>query len=187
DRVPATGGGLMLSNHQSNLDPLVIGLSSDRRLNYVARQTLFRFKPLAWLMSSVDAIPIDREGTGLGGLKETLKRIKRGEVVLLFPEGTRTPDGEVRAMKPGFLVIARRARVPLFPVAVDGAFQAWPRQQRFPRPTVVHVEFGEPIWPEEFEKLGDDELLKLVEERIRTCHASARAHRLQAIGRAASD
>ena len=100
--VPATGGALVLSNHQSNLDPVVIGLVCERRLNYVARQTLFRFPPFRWLINSLDAIPIDREGSGLGGLKETLKRLKRGEMVLLFPEGTRTPDGEVHPLKPGF-------------------------------------------------------------------------------------
>ena len=132
--VPQSGGGLVLSNHQSNLDPVLIGLACERRLNYVARTTLFRSAAFRWMVAALDAIPIDREGGGLGGLKETLKRLKRGEMVLLFPEGTRTPDGEVHAIKPGFCAIARRAAVPLVPVALDGAFDAWPRQRRFPRP-----------------------------------------------------
>lgn len=178
--VPKTGGGLVLSNHQSNLDPLMIGLACDRRLNYVARQTLFRFAPFRWLINSLDAIPIDREGTGLGGLKETLKRLKRGEMVLLFPEGTRTVDGEVHVVKPGFCSIARRAGVPLIPVALDGAFDSWPRQQKFPRRAVIHVQFGEPIAPEALEAWNDEQLVAEVERRIRQCHASARAARLRA-------
>ncbi len=180
--VPDRGAALMLSNHQSNLDPILIGLSCDRGLNYVARKTLFRFRPLAWLMTSAGGFPIDREGGGLGGLKETLRRLKQGRIVVLFPEGTRTSDGEVHPLKPGFSAIARRAAVPLVPVAIDGAFDAWPRSWRFPRPAVIHVEFGRPIAPEEVVPLTDDQLVQLVEQRIRACHARARTARLRAMG-----
>lgn len=181
--VPATGGGLVLSNHQSNLDPVLVGLACDRRLNYVARQTLFRFAPLRWLINSLDAIPIDRDGTGLGGLKETLRRLKRGEMVLLFPEGTRTPNGEVQSMKPGFCAIARRAAVPLVPVALDGAYDAWPRQRAFPRRAAIHVQFGTPITPQEIALWTDEQLVAEVERRIRDCHALARGGRQRASGR----
>jgi len=177
--VPETGGALVLSNHQSNLDPMAIGVVCRRRLNYVARKTLFRFPPLRWLMNSLDAISIDREGSGFGGLKETLKRLKRGEMVLLFPEGTRTADGEVQSMKPGFCAIARRAGVPLVPVALDGSFQAWPRNQRFPRRSVIRVQFGEPIEPAAIQAMSDEELLGEVERRIRACHEQARRDRQQ--------
>ncbi len=175
--VPTEGGALMLSNHQSHLDPVLVGLACERRLNYVARTTLFRISPLAWLIDSLDAIPIDREGTGLGGLKETLKRLKRGEIVLLFPEGTRTPDGEVHELKPGFCALAKRAGVPLVPVALDGAFQAWPRTSLLPRPTAVHIQFGPPISAAEIATLDDQQLLAEVDRRIRRCHQSARALR----------
>ncbi len=180
EKVPASGGGLMLSNHQSNLDPVLVGLASDRRLNYVARKTLFRFAPFRWLINSLDAIAIDREGTGLEGLKETLRRLKRGEIVLLFPEGTRTPDGEVHPMKPGFCAVARRSKVPILPVAVDGAFDAWPRQRKFPRRAVIHIQFGDPITPEEIGRLDDEALVAEVERRIRDCHARAQAARHRA-------
>jgi 1-acyl-sn-glycerol-3-phosphate acyltransferase len=180
--VPAAGGGLVLSNHQSNLDPIIVGLVPERRLNYVARQTLFRFAPLRWLLNSLDGIPIDREGTGLGGLKETLRRLKHGELVLLFPEGTRTSDGEVQAIKPGFCALARRSGVPLIPVALDGAFDAWPRQCRFPRRSVIHVQFGPPIEPAEVAALDDEQLVAEVERRIRDCHAQARRSRRRAMG-----
>jgi 1-acyl-sn-glycerol-3-phosphate acyltransferase len=175
--LPKTGGALMLSNHQSHFDPMLVGSASDRRLNYLARQTLFRFPPLRWLINSVDAIPIDREGTGLGGLKETLKRLKRAELVLIFPEGTRTRDGEVASLKPGFVALARRAGVPLLPVGIDGAFQAWPRWRRLPGRAVIHIVFGPPIFPDEISRLEDDALVAEVESRIRICHATARQRR----------
>jgi 1-acyl-sn-glycerol-3-phosphate acyltransferase len=180
--MPAAGGGLVMSNHQSNLDPVIIGLCCERRLNYVARQTLLTFAPLRWLLNSLDTIPIDRDGIGLGGLKETLRRLKRGELVLLFPEGTRTRDGEVQALKPGFCALARRAEVPLVPVAMDGAFDAWPRQRSFPRPAVIHVQFGEPILPAEVKLLSDEQLVQEVERRIRDCHARAQITRRRAAG-----
>ena len=75
--IPTAGGALVISNHQSHLDPILVGLAFDRRLNYVARDTLFGFAPFRWLINSLDAIPIDREGIGLGGLKESLRRLKR--------------------------------------------------------------------------------------------------------------
>jgi 1-acyl-sn-glycerol-3-phosphate acyltransferase len=181
--VPAEGGGLVLSNHQSNLDPILVGLSCERRLNYVARTTLFESRLFRFLVAALDAIPIDREGVGLGGLKETLKRIKRGEMVLLFPEGTRTRDGELKRMLPGFCVIARRAGVPLVPVALDGAFDAWPRQRTLPRPATVHVVWGPPIPPHDVERLSDEELVAEVSRRVRECYRRAREGRLRALER----
>ena len=177
--VPKVGGALVLSNHQSQLDPVLVGLAADRRLNYLARRTLFRFAPFRWLIDSLDAIPIDRDGTGLGGLKETLKRLRNGELVLIFPEGTRTSDGEVAKLKPGFVALARRAGVPLLPVGVDGAYQAWPRGAKLPRRAEIHVVFGQPVTPSEIESWDDHALITEVESRIRTCHAAARRGREQ--------
>jgi 1-acyl-sn-glycerol-3-phosphate acyltransferase len=109
--------------------------------------------------------------------------LKRGEMVLLFPEGTRTPDGEVHPMKPGFCTIARRAGVPLIPVALDGSFEAWPRQRAFPRTAVIHVQYGTPIAPQEIAAWSDEQVVAEVEGRIRQCHALARSGRLRAQGR----
>jgi 1-acyl-sn-glycerol-3-phosphate acyltransferase len=143
-------------------------------MNYIARDTLFRIPLLAPLIRFLDAIPIDREGTGLAGLKETLRRLKRGELVLIFPEGTRTRDGEVAALKPGFISVARRSGVPLIPVGLDGAYQAWPRSAWYPRPGRIAVSVGQPISAEDVGRLSDEDLLVLLEQRLRACHAEAR-------------
>jgi 1-acyl-sn-glycerol-3-phosphate acyltransferase len=148
-----------------------------RRLNYLARKTLFRFGPFGWLIDLVDAIPIDRDGMGLAGLKETLRRLKRGEMVLIFPEGTRSQDGEISPLLPGFVALARRSRAPLLPVGVDGAFEAWPRKAIFPRPATIHVCFGEPISADRIRALSDEELIAEVEARLRACQAEARRSR----------
>ena len=171
--VPAAGGALVLSNHQSNFDPVLVGLACDRRLNFLARQTLFEINGLRQLITALDAIPIDREGTGLAGLKETLRRLKRGELVLIFPEGTRTRDGAVAPLKPGFLRLARRGGVPLVPLAIEGAYAAWPRGQRLPGRAKMRVVFGPPLTPGEIDGLDDAQLVAEIEGRIRACHARA--------------
>jgi 1-acyl-sn-glycerol-3-phosphate acyltransferase len=171
---PATGGALVCSNHQSYFDPPLVGLTCSRRMNYLARDSLMRIPGLSQLIKFLDAIPIDREGGGLAGLKETLKRLKAGELVLIFPEGTRTHDGEVAPLKPGFIAVARRSRVPLVPVGLDGAYQSWPRTARLPRPARLAVVIGQPITPDEVDEMNDEDLLAELEQRILTCHAAAR-------------
>jgi len=177
ENIPAEGGVLIVSNHQSHLDPPLIGIGCPRRMNYLARETLFRFAPFRWLILSVDAIPIDREGIGLGGIKESLKRLKRGEMVLIFPEGTRTADGEIAPFRPGFTVLAARSGAAILPVAIDGAYQAWPRRRKFPRLGRIRVHFGKPIPHEAIAGRDERELLAEVESRVRACHAKIRFSR----------
>ncbi len=177
--VPREQGGLLLSNHQSHLDPVLLGLACDRRLNYLARESLFRFTPFRWLIQSLDAIPIDREGVGLSGLKETLRRLKQAELVLIFPEGTRTRDGQISPLKPGFCALARRGRAPLVPVGIEGAFEAFPRGAPFPLPARLAVVFGEPLTQEDVAGLSDQALVAEVERRMRLCHSQAQRLRFR--------
>ena len=125
-------------------------------------------------MRFLDGIPLDREGTGLGGLKEMIRRLKRGELVVIFPEGTRTSDGEVSNFKPGFTTVARRCKSSIIPLGMDGAHKVWPRKRKLPWFGRIAVHIGEPIPFEEYEKLNDEELLELVETRVRNCHQKAR-------------
>jgi len=174
EHLPRRGALLVCANHQSNLDPILIGSSLDRRLNFLARDTLFAFAPFRLLIQSLDAIPIDRDGFGLAGIKETLRRLKYEESVLIFPEGTRTSDGEVAPLKPGFITLARRGNVQLLPLAIDGAYDAWPRRRLLPSLARIHIVIGRPLWAEEVQSLDDDALLAEVERRIRVCHEKAR-------------
>jgi 1-acyl-sn-glycerol-3-phosphate acyltransferase len=183
--IPAKGGVLVVSNHQSLFDPGLVGMASRRRMNYLARKSLFGFAPFGWLIDSLDAIPIDREGIGLSGIKESLRRLKRGEMVLIFPEGTRTVDGEISRFRPGFTALAVRSKAAILPVAIEGAFAAWPRWQMFPRLGTIHIRYGPPILPGEAEGRDERELLAEVERRVRQCHARLRQHPVFARSRAA--
>jgi 1-acyl-sn-glycerol-3-phosphate acyltransferase len=129
--VPRTGGALLVSNHQSHLDPPVIGAGCPRQMSYLARVTLFRFSPFGWLLQSVGGIPIDRDGSALAGIRATLQALQQGEMVLVFPEGTRSRDGNLGIFKPGLAMVARRAKVPILPAAITGAYDAWPRTRHF--------------------------------------------------------
>jgi 1-acyl-sn-glycerol-3-phosphate acyltransferase len=185
ENVPATAGGLVCANHQSYFDPVLVGLAIDRRLNYLARDSLFRNLLFKWLIEFLDAIPIDRDRSGFAGLKETLKRLKQDELVLIFPEGTRTRDGSLQSLKPGFCSVARRSKRPLIPVGLDGSFQAWPRSSPLPRLSTLAVVIGEPIMPQLIASLSDEELVTELQRHIAECFQQARELR-QACRRATS-
>ncbi len=174
ENIPRNGGVLVASNHQSHLDPPLIGGGCKRHMSYLARDSLFRFAPFAWLIHSFGAIPIDREGLGLSGVKETLRRLKQGKMVLVFPEATRTRDGEIGRFKPGFASMAVRSNAAILPAAIEGAYQAWPRRRRFPGFGLIHVHFGRPLLPCEFGNRSERELVEEVERRVRECQALVR-------------
>lgn len=176
ENYPDHDGLLVCSNHQSYLDPLILGVVCPRPVNYLGRKSLFKFAPLAWFLNWNDTIPIDREATGIGGLKETLRRIKRGESVVMFPEGTRCDDGEFKSLMPGFCVVAKRSKSTLMPIGFDGAFQAYSRTDKIPRPGRIHAVMGKPIPFSEYESLSDQETTDLLEARIRECFEQAREH-----------
>ncbi|MCA9176204.1 MAG: 1-acyl-sn-glycerol-3-phosphate acyltransferase [Planctomycetales bacterium] len=176
-RLDELDGALVCANHQSYLDPILIGCTFDRKVNYLARETLFRF-PLGPVIRFLDAIPLNRDGLGLAGMKETLKRLRRGEPVLVFPEGTRSRDGALQPMMPGVCSLARRGRVPILPVGIAGAFESWPRQRLMPLPSVVDVVVGEPISQEWYQQRDDEQLLCELSARIDVCHRDA-VHRVK--------
>ncbi|MBX3419372.1 MAG: 1-acyl-sn-glycerol-3-phosphate acyltransferase [Pirellulaceae bacterium] len=176
ENFPKEGGAIICSNHQSHLDPMLVGSTSTRRMNFLAKKELFRVPFLGRLIRFLDAIPIDREGvSSLGGIKESMIRLRRGELVLMFPEGTRTTDGELRPILPGFCAMARRTRAPLIPVGEDGAFRAWPKGQKFPSiGPKVRIVIGQPISPEEYANISDDDLVELLQSRISDLFEQAR-------------
>jgi 1-acyl-sn-glycerol-3-phosphate acyltransferase len=173
EHVPREGPLVLVCNHQSNLDPLMVGVACPRQLSYLARDTLF-VGAFGWLIRSFDAIPIDREGTGLAGLRNTLGRLKKGDAVLMFPEGTRTPDGNLQPLKPGFAPLVRRSGATIVTAALDGPFRSMPRGVKWPRPVRISLQFGPPITPEEIASVDDDQLVAQVADRIADCLAIVR-------------
>jgi 1-acyl-sn-glycerol-3-phosphate acyltransferase len=170
--VPPTGPVMLVSNHQSHLDPVLIGVACTRQLRFLARETLFR-GPFGWLIRSLGSVPIDRDRSVVSAIKAMLKLLREGEAVLVFPEGSRSWDGQLQPMLGGFLALARRSEATIVPVTIDGAFAAMPRGTLVPRPMPIRLTFGEAISPAEISNRSDDELVALVTSRIAACFTSA--------------
>jgi len=150
---PADGAAVYICNHQSFLDPILMSFGLRRPMNYMARDSLFRFPGFRQLIESLNAFPVRRGKADTAALKEAMRRPKRGGQVVVFAEGTRTRDGHIGAFLPGVAMLAQRAAKWTVPVLIDGAYEAWPRTQALPSPGSVTVQYGPPISQEEARKL----------------------------------
>jgi 1-acyl-sn-glycerol-3-phosphate acyltransferase len=171
--VPASGGVLLVSNHLSFVDVFFLGIPLARPLNYVARSTLF-VPVLASLIRSVGGFPIQREGIGVSGLKETLRRLRAGRIVTLFPEGTRSADGELGPLKPGIAMLVARAGVPVVPVGLAGTYELWPRTRLLPVFHPVRIHYGSPVMPGDLAGLGSEAVTALIRQRLEESRQEAR-------------
>ena len=145
ERVPLEGPVILAANHASFIDPPLVGIPLKRPLNYMARDTLFRFPGVGATLRSWQAIPVDRGGGGGAGLKAILDRLLKGGAILLFPEGTRTHDGKLQPGRSGIGLAVIKSNAPVIPVRVFGTFEAFGRHMRFPRRHPIAVKYGEPL------------------------------------------
>ncbi len=145
ERVPLSGPVILASNHASYLDPMLIGAALHRGINYLAREDLFRFPVLGWVLRRWQTVPVNREGSGAKGLRAILDRLLAGGAIILFPEGTRTGDGKLQPARSGIGLTVIKSSAPVVPVRVFGTFEAYNRDLSFPRPRRVAVKFGEPM------------------------------------------
>jgi 1-acyl-sn-glycerol-3-phosphate acyltransferase len=182
EHLPENGGALLLINHQSYLDPHMVGLPLQRPVSFLARDDLFRVPFVGWVLRNTYVIPISRESASTSGLREAIRRLEHGFYVGIFPEGTRCTTGAVEQLKPGFLLLLRRTTVPVIPVGIAGTFEVYPKGAWFPQPGSVRVVFGEPFDREylmSFDKNREADLLAHVREGIVKCHTEAEAWRLE--------
>jgi len=176
--VPATGPVLVACNHQSFFDPVSATLAIPRECNYMARDTLFLNPFFGRFISSVNAFPVKRGAGDVGAVKEILRRLRDGKVVLVFPEGTRTRDGSIGRINPNSLLIAKKAGAAIVPAVVDGAFEAWPRTQLLPSPQSIHVTHCEALSAEQVKEWPIERIAAVVEERMGEGMKRSRERRL---------
>ncbi len=145
EHVPLQGPVILASNHASYLDPPLVGSSLPRDINYLARESLFRFPLVGAILRSWNSVPVDRDGGGARGLRNILDRLLAGGGIILFPEGTRTTDGMLKPARSGIGLTVIKSEAPVVPVRVFGTYEAYGRHMKFPRPKRLSVVFGKPI------------------------------------------
>src|ERR1700722_550328 len=150
ERVPLKGPVILASNHASFLDPPLVGSSLNREINYLARKSLFRYPGIGWILSTVNAVPVDRGGGGAAGLRAILDRLNAGGAIILFPEGTRTTDGKLQPARSGIGLTVIKSDAVVIPVRTFGTFECYNRKLKFHMPKRLAVKYGEPM---RFEKL----------------------------------
>ncbi len=162
EHMPLTGPVLIVANHQSFLDPVIIGLATGRRpAHMLARSNLFKPFFMGWLLKSLNGVPVERGTADLASMRRCIEILKEGTSLAIFPEGTRTEDGELLPLKAGTLLIARRAGAVILPLAIAGSFEAWPRSRKLPHLFGrVRACFGEPVAIEPLMEMGGAKALE---------------------------
>ena len=145
ERVPLQGGVILASNHASYVDPPLVGSGIRRSINYLARENLFRFPVMGWVLRQWQVVPVDRDGGGAAGLRAILDRLLAGGAIILFPEGTRTRDGKLQPARSGIGLTVIKSTALVIPVRVFGTYEAYGRHMWLPRPRRVAVKYGQPM------------------------------------------
>ena len=144
ENVPETGGVLLVANHQSFLDPAVLGVQLHRKASFLAKSELFENSIFGWGIRRCNAFPV-RQGEGdVGAVKETIRRLQEGHMLTVFPEGGRSPDGELQPILNGASLVVRKAEVPIVPVVIEGSFKAWSKDMKIWQRHPIRVMFGKP-------------------------------------------
>ncbi len=168
ERILESGGVIFASNHESFLDPPLAGISCERQIFYLARRTLLNIPVLGRLLPHLNVIPVDQVRADMSALKTVIRLVKAGEATVIFPEGTRSVDGCLRAAQPGLGMVIAKTRAPVVPMRIFGAHRAFPKGG-IPRLfTPVTLVVGEPMYFGEgdFEGREGRELYQHLSDRV---------------------
>jgi 1-acyl-sn-glycerol-3-phosphate acyltransferase len=166
--VPERGGVLLLANHQSYLDPVLIAVYLQRPVSYLAKSELFHHRWFSWLIRSLNAFPVKQGAGDIGAVKETIKRLREGHILNVYPEGSRTSDGRIGPMQPGAALVVRKAGVPVVPVVIEGSFHAYPRNSRLFRSGRISVMYGPAM---DLRGLDARQVTQKIDQTLRSMHA----------------
>jgi 1-acyl-sn-glycerol-3-phosphate acyltransferase len=172
ERAPRTGALIVAANHVSYFDPVLVGAAMPRPLYYMARDSLFR-PPLGWVIRQVNAFPVRRGAADIGSVRRALAVLERGDALLVFPEGTRSADGQLQAAQPGIGLLARRTGAEILPVFVEGMERVLGRGRWLPRRAQVRIYIGDPFLPEPNAEPAE------TAARVMNCLAALRASRAE--------
>ena len=175
-RMPRTRPCSLASKHQCRLEPIPVGLGTAPTPCFaVARSTLFKNPVFTWLIKSLNAIPVRQGESDLVAMRKAVDVLKQGHRLMIFPEGARTPDGAIHTFKPGTMLLIKRAKVPVVPVAIEGGFEAWPVHDNRPHATGrIGVMYGRPIPAQTLLAMSTDEALAFLRDKVEALRVQVR-------------
>ncbi len=138
------GPCIIAANHCSFFDPPLVGVACKRAIHYLARKSLLEWPVLGPIFPELNVIPVDRKNADRSALMGAIRVVKSGGAVLIFPEGTRSPDGNLQPAQPGIGMIVAKTGAPVVPVRISGSYEAFPRDRALPRKVPVTVFIGAP-------------------------------------------
>ncbi|MFH1719394.1 MAG: lysophospholipid acyltransferase family protein [Planctomycetota bacterium] len=174
ENIPKNGPFVLISNHQSYLDPMLCGGHIKRRVSFLARESLFTHWLFGRMISSVGTIPVKLGEADISAMRKVISKLKAGGGVCLFPEGTRSTDGKITPFKPGFGLLCRRGGAAVVPVVIDGAFDCWPRHKKLFSRGPIWVYYGKAIPAEKAKDMGDEKLAEVLTDTLRQMQTESR-------------
>jgi len=172
--IPPTGAVLIVSNHSSALDPVVVYVTCPRKIAFLGKKELFENPVASWLFKSLGAIPVDRHSPDISAARAALRVLQQGMPLMITPEGTRSPTGELLPFRLGFVKLAYKTRVPILPTAIIGTYGLWPKHRKLPRLGRITIAYGKPVEIESYVESGPldrtalESISNLVRNRIAT-------------------
>ena len=172
ENVPERGGVIIASNHVSYLDPIVLGVATKRKLHFIAKKEVFNNIFSSIFFKSLNAFPVDRKKIDMPAFKKTISILEGGGVLGIFPEGTRSLNGELQELKLGVIKIAMKAGVPIIPVGIVGTHKIYPQGKTFPVlfKNKITVYFGAPQYFDKNnikDKTYQENALNVVSQKIK--------------------
>jgi 1-acyl-sn-glycerol-3-phosphate acyltransferase len=169
----------VIANHQSHLDPLLLGaVLHDRAPRMLARRTLQTDSPwpVPWMLrTGCRVIFVHQDAADPGAMRAVLRELHADRLSVVFPEGTRTEDGTMQPFERGMWLLIKRGRQPVLPIGIEGTFDAWPRKAGLRLRGRIMFNVGEPIAHEDLLAMGVDSAIAFLHDRVDALRAEARA------------
>ena len=168
EHIPTSGPFLIASNHASLLDPPLVGCQVSRQLRFFARKSLWNLSFMGWWLDKAETIPVDRDSGDVGAIRRVLQALHEDRAIVLFPEGTRSPDGQLQKPKAGVGLMACKTGAPVVPCRIYGSHEAFGKGVKIPRlGTPITIVFGPPVPAAEYDVPGaGKERYQIASQRI---------------------
>lgn len=167
EHIPLKGGVLIVSNHPTYLDPVLLAIVAPRPFSFVAKRELFFIPIVHTFLWLADCVPVTQDAPDRRALRLSIQKLRNGDALVIFPEGTRSDHGQLRPFQLGPALIALEAKVSVVPCGLAGAYDAWHIEAPLPRPAPIAIAFGEPFFVTPLPEASTHETLRHATERMR--------------------